>query len=187
MRSDDDRPVLAGLVALVAVGLVVGLVAGLAVLVGTRMLGVNGDAAASTGTTAGETLYLPEPRATEQASGPLITLAPGDEESESGGEPSDEPSKSEAPKKEITLQSGQTSVGPMSQIDLSGVYPKGEGAILKVQRFEETGWSDFGVTASVSGGIFSTYVETGRVGENRFRMVDTDTDLASNEVRVTVQ
>lgn len=186
MRSDEDRPVLSGLVALVAVGLVVGVVAGLAALVGTRLLGVGGDGSSSAGSTAQETLYLPEPQVTERASGPLITLAPGDE-SAASEEPSESPSESETPEKAVTLQSGQTSVGPMEQIDLSGVYPDGEGAILKVQRFEEGGWADFGVTASVSGGIFSTYVETGRTGENRFRVVDTDTDLASNEIIVTVQ
>lgn len=187
MRSDEDRPVLSGLVALVAVGLVVGVVAGVAALVGSRMLGVSGDGSASGSSTAQETLYLPEPKVTERASGPLITLAPGDAETEASEEPSESPSESEAAEKSVTLQSGQTSVGPMEQIDLTGIYPEGEGAILKVQRFEEGGWADFGVTASVSGGIFSTYVETGRTGENRFRVVDTDTELASNEITVTVE
>ena len=39
---------------------------------------------------------------------------------------------------------------------------------------------------TVSGGQFTTYVQTGKAGPNRFRVVDTDTDLASNEVTVTI-
>jgi hypothetical protein len=29
-------------------------------------------------------------------------------------------------------------------------------------------------------------VQTGRTGPNRFRVIDTDTDLASNEVTITI-
>jgi hypothetical protein len=74
----------------------------------------------------------------------------------------------------------------MEQIDLSGVYPGGEGAILQVQRFVAGGWQDFPVTASVSNETFSTYVQTSQTGVNRFRVVDTDTRLESNEVKVTI-
>jgi hypothetical protein len=34
---------------------------------------------------------------------------------------------------------------------------------------------------------FSTYVQTSQPGVNRFRVVDTDSHLTSNEVRVTVR
>ena len=75
----------------------------------------------------------------------------------------------------------------MQQIDLTGVYPGGEGAILQVQRFENGGWTDFPASpVSVSDQTFSTYVQTGQPGIQRFRMLDTDTGEASNEVRVTV-
>ena len=74
----------------------------------------------------------------------------------------------------------------MQQIDLTGVYPGGEGAILQVQRFTNGAWTDFPVTASVSNQTFSTYVQTSQAGVNRFRVVDTDTKLESNEVKVTV-
>ena len=52
----------------------------------------------------------------------------------------------------------------MEQIDLTGVYPGGEGAILQVQRFEGGKWEDFPVTASVSNETFSTYVQTSQTG-----------------------
>jgi hypothetical protein len=55
-----------------------------------------------------------------------------------------------------------------------------------VQRFENGGWTDFPTTASVRGGIFTTYVMTGRVGMNRFRVLDPSSGRSSNPVRVRV-
>ena len=80
----------------------------------------------------------------------------------------------------------QQSVSPMQQIDLTGTYQGGEGAILQVQRLEDGAWSDFPVTTSVSGGTFGTIVQTGQIGPNQFRVIDTDTEAISNEVTVTV-
>jgi hypothetical protein len=186
-QSPTERhPVITGLIALVSVGLVVGLIAGLAALVGTHVLGL-GAAEASGGEGAGKaTLYLPKPEKTQAPSAPLITLAPG--ETPTGGssqpsEPSDSPTKQE---NRISLSAGENSVAPMQQIDLTGIYPGGEGAILRVQRFESGQWQDFPVTASVSNQTFSTYVQTSRSGVNKFRVVDTDSGLKSNPVRVTV-
>jgi len=76
----------------------------------------------------------------------------------------------------------------MARIDLSGVYPQGEGAVLQVQRMTpDHHWEDFPVTAAVSGGTFSTYVQTGRPGAQRFRVRDSDTGRVSNVVKVTVR
>lgn len=184
------RPVLTGLLALVGVALVVGLIVGLAALIGTRMLGLS-DETASAETTGNQSMYLPKPEKTTAASGPLITLAP-----ESSGEGSGKPSDTETKKKkkkdkeeaeeEISLSASQTEVSSMEQIDLTGVYPGGEGAVLQVQRFSGGSWSDFPVTVSVSNETFATYVQSSQSGVNRFRVVDTDTDLVSNEVRVTI-
>jgi hypothetical protein len=77
-------------------------------------------------------------------------------------------------------------VGPMQQFDLTGVYPGGEGAILGVQRFQDGQWVDFPATGSVSGGSFQIPVQTSKSGVNRFRVVDSDSDLKSDDVRVTV-
>ena len=41
-------------------------------------------------------------------------------------------------------------------------------------------------TATVSGGTFSTYVQTGREGRNRFRVYDPEADVASAPVIITV-
>ena len=190
MAADEDHPVVTGLLALVGVGLAVGLVLGVATMIGTRVVGVDGEAATSEATQQ-ESLYLPTPTDTGGPSGPLITLAPepGESRASDEGESSDQPSPttSKSPQEEISLQAGQNEVSPMDRIDLSGVYPGGEGAILQVQRFAGGSWDDFPVTANVSNETFSTYVQTGQTGKNRFRVADTDSGTVSNEVAVTVR
>ena len=184
----EDHPVVAGLVALVGVGLAVGLIAGLAALVGVQVLGI-GNAGASDRATAEQSLYVPKPEPTKAESGPLVTLAP---DPSGGGNGSGKPeppkgSPTKKPDKEISLSASQTEVSAMEQIDLTGVYPGGEGAILQVQRFTSGSWTDFPVTVSVSDETFTTYVQTSQGGVNKFRVIDTDTDLLSNEVRITVR
>ncbi|HXH79421.1 hypothetical protein [Nocardioides sp.] len=177
MSDTQDRPVLTGLIALVAVAAVVGIIGGLTALVGSRVLGLDGGAAASdSDATSGTSLYLPEPTITSE------TVSP-----EAGASATNDPVQtSAAPVTTITLSAGQESVAAMQQIDFSGTYPAGEGAILQVQRLENGKWIDFPVTMSVSSQRFATYVLTGRAGENTFRVIDTDKDVFSNEVVVTV-
>jgi hypothetical protein len=174
--------VIAGLVALVGVGLAIGLLAGGGTLVATRVLGLGADATA-VDSTARQSMYLPRPEKTtptqDPSEAPTLTAA---------SEPTGPVRTTQTPDTDISLQAGQTEVGPMSRIDLTGTYPTGEGAVLQVQRATGPGdsWVDFPVTVTVSGGTFSTYVQTGRAGPNRFRVIDTDTDLASNEVTVKI-
>ncbi len=173
---------MAGLVALVAVALVIGGIVGTGALVVTRSLGLDGSTAVDSGASEQATLYLPDPTDTETTPDALITLS---------GRPNAKPkkpnkSREPEPQPDIALSVTQTEVAPMERIDLTGVYPQGEGAILRVQRFENGSWSDFPVTASVSGGSFSTYIQTGQGGQNRFRMIDTDNGTVSNEVRVKI-
>lgn len=184
----EDHPVVAGLVALVGVGLAVGLIAGLAALVGVQVLGI-GNAGASERATAEQSLYVPQPEPTKAESGPLVTLAPDPSGSGHGSGKPEPPkgSPTKKPDKEISLSASQTEVSAMEQIDLTGVYPGGEGAILQVQRFENGRWEDFPASpVSVSDQTFSTYVQTGVPGLQRFRVVDTGSGKPSNEVRVTV-
>ncbi len=183
-RPDERHPIATGLVALVGVALVVGLILGLVVLAGTRVLGLRGDESSGTGGSE-RSMYLPRPEKTPAASGPQITLAPGESTPPSSGSAA-APTKSASPRKQITLSASVTSAGPMETFDLTGVYPGGEGSILQVQRFTGGSWRDFPVTASVSDETFQTSVATSYSGPNRFRVVDTDTGLESNEVRVTI-
>ena len=72
------------------------------------------------------------------------------------------------------------------RINLTGTYRKADNVGLKVQRFEDGTWRDFGVNATVRVGTFETYVMTSQVGEHRFRMFDPSTKEGSNVVLVTV-
>ena len=171
----ENRPVLTGLVALVGVAVVIGLLGGLAVMVGVKAAGIGDSSSAGSDDSAAATFNLPKPTDTGSA-----------EATQQPEEPTDSQTTSEAPAEGISLTATQQSVSPMQQIDLTGTYQAGEGAILQVQRFEDGAWSDFPVTMSVSGGTFATYVQTSRVGPNKFRAVDTDSDVVSNEVTVTV-
>lgn len=184
----EGHPIAAGLGALVGVTLAVGLILGLVVLAGTKVLGLDGgsDTASSS---SGRSMYLPRPEKTPTASGPQITLAP--DEGQSGGAtagstPRNEPTKSESPRKEISLSASTTQAAPMEQFNLTGVYPGGEGAILTVQRFQDGSWQDFPATGSVSGEAFQIPVQTSQPGVNRFRVLDSDSGLESNEIRVTI-
>jgi len=186
MDDGEGRPVITGLLALVGVAVAVGLILGVVALVGTKFLGLDGGASSSQAA-AERSMYLPRPSRTQQPSGPLITLAPGETQPASpSSAPPKKPTRSKSPKTQISLSAGETSVSPMQQIDLTGVYPGGEGAILQVQRFTNGAWQNFPVTASVSNETFSTYVQTSQSGVNRFRVIDTDTQLESNEVKVTI-
>jgi len=185
LEDNNDHPVAYGLLALIGVGVVVGLIAGLGALAGARVVAV-GDESSETSSGGEASMYLPKPERTKPAAGPEITLRPGQESAPTNTEPS-QPKTSKKPKKVISLSAAQTQVAPMQQIDLSGTYPGGEGKILAVQRFENGNWVDFySVTASVSDQTFTTYVQTGQLGPHRFRGVDTSTDKASNEVKVMV-
>jgi hypothetical protein len=172
----ENRPVVTGLVALVAVALVIGVLGGVAMLVGVKALGIGGDSGSGSGEAdSSATLYLPKP--TDTPTTPASTAT---------SEPAPGSSTPETPEAAISLTAGQVSVSPMQQIDLTGTYPTGEGAILQVQRLENGAWSDFPVTMSVSGQTFATFVQTSRPGPNKFRVIDTDTKTTSNEVTVTV-
>lgn len=183
MADGGGRPVLTGLAALVGVAVVVGLILGGAALAATQVLGLGGDDATTEATSA-DSMYLPSPSKTPDSDDPAFTLAPGDEETE---QESESPTESESPDQAITLSASQTEVASMEQIDLTGVYPGGEGAILQVERFIDGAWGEFEVTVPVSNETFSTYVQTGQTGVNKFRLRDTDNDEVSNVVSVTVR
>ena len=190
VSESKQHPIVAGLLALAGVGTVLGVVLGLAVWVGAGALGLRAnDAAVETGS-GGASLVVPKPVKTTAASDPLVTLKPGEETSSAEKSPSKskktEKSKPAKKQRAIKVSSGQTSVGPMQRIDLTGSYSSGDGAVLQVQRFSRGQWLDFPVTASVSGGTFSTYVQTSQPGPNKFRMFDSSTGKASNAVTVKV-
>jgi len=190
-RPVHEHPVIAGLLALVGVALAIGLVLGLVVTVGSRVLGL-GSAAASDSASDQATMYLPFPQKTPTPTGAQITLGPNTGGPKAGHHKprsarSGSKAKAKSARDRISLSASTTSARPMEQFDLSGVYPGGEGAILTVQRFQNGGWSDFPASGSVSGGSFQIPVQTSQGGVNRLRVIDTDHQRHSNEVRVTIR
>lgn len=200
MKQGEQRhPIAAGVTALVAVAVGVGLIVGFGMFVGANILGFGGGGEASDQATdpdAGASLYAPSPKPTKTADGPAITLnaSPTSTPEKKAGSVSasttSSPSASaeERPgKKEITLQTGIVVAKPMERIDVSGIYPGGEGSILRLERDEGQGWEEFGIPdVSVTGEQFSTAIQSGRVGKHKFRMKDIDTGTYSNVVTVTI-
>jgi hypothetical protein len=86
----------------------------------------------------------------------------------------------------IQLTASPTAAGTYERINLLGSYHGTGSPTLQVQRFEGGRWVDFPTTASVSGGQFSTYIETGHTGVNRLRLVDPSTGESSNVVEVSI-
>lgn len=174
----ETHPIAFGLLALFGVGLAIGLVLALgALMVSEVLLGGADDGAGSAA--AERSMYIPDPSSSAEAGGPgpLVSMQPHQQP---------QGKKDQAPQQAISLQAAQTSVGPMEQIDLTGTYQGGEGAVLQVQRFTAGSWGDFPVTVSVSGGTFSTYVQTSAIGKVKFRVVDSDTGQQSNPVTVQI-
>ena len=175
----NGHPVVWGLVSLVAVTLIVGGILAVGAMVGAKALGFSDDPQATAATTVEETLYAPEPTDTGGTPSSYITLSDVPEPEEPSYSP-------DVPETLITLSAGQTAVGPMEPIDLTGTYPGGDGAILRVQQLKEGVWSDFPVTAPVNGEQFYTFIQASAIGLQKFRMIDTDTGEASNEISVQI-
>jgi hypothetical protein len=200
VAEEDDtpwyRPLLSGLGALIGVAILVGALVSLVALGAVNLsgLGSGGDRPQ-----AKPTLHIPDrtPGALEREGGdPGLTLADlnGGKDPSASAEPSAtpegsasaKPERTKPPRSVISLSASPVEVAPQEQIYLSGTYPGAEGATLQVQRFQGR-WADFPTSASVSGGVFSTYVMTGQTGPNKFRVVDPATGKKSNPATVTVR
>lgn len=184
MPADDDekiwRPVLVGLAAMAGAALVVGLVIGL-VLAGAANVGGLGSSG-SADASGDATLFIP-PLVPTTSSAPSAPTSSSDSP-ESGKTHKKKHKKKKEPA--LTLSAFPQKVAPSERINLTGAYRDGEGVVLQVQRLENGSWHDFPVKATVRGGIFTTWVQTGRAGENRFRVYDPAADRASAPVTVTV-
>ena len=175
--NDEDgwpRQLLVSLGALVAAALVIGGVIGMVALGAAKLAGVGSSGPAASGE---PSLYIPSPSTTSPAATePTPTQPPTDPE------PADRPRR----KPRITLTASPSKASTFERICLRGRYRGGNGATLQVQRFDG-GWSDFPVSTTVRTGRFETYVLSGRVGVNRFRVVDESTGRTSRPVSVTLR
>ena len=183
--ADDEaswpRQLLIGLGALTAISLLVGAIVGAVALGAAKLTGID---SAAGGPRQEPSLFIPS--GTPSTSPEAFPDPPEDSEPTPTEEPSPtRPSRTPRPRP-ITLQAFPATVSPGERINLTGVYPRGEGATMQVQRFEG-GWTDFPVTARVSGGTFSTYILTSRTGATRLRVTDIASGRSSNPVRVMIR
>lgn len=202
MDEENDSPVANGLVALVAVALVIGLLAAIIVLLGTRLVGLTGGGGTSSdGVAAGDSLSLPPLEPTELDSGLLITLAPVQSPSASASDtlvpeesatPSATPSETPSAEQsdgtgdhDISLQAADSTLKAGDELMLSGTYHGGEGAVLDIWYDKDNeGWQEFNLDANVYGGVFQAFVTTYKSGTFLWQVRDAETGKRSNEVRV---
>jgi len=192
--NDDEsnwvRQLLTALAALAVVSAVVGGIVGVVALGAADVVGLAGDEESASPVE--PSLYIPPPPSPSPSApstpGSTGPEAPTSAASPSASETTEKPDRSEKKprNRRITLSASPQSVSEMERIDLTGRYRGGSGATLQVQRFEGGSWDDFPVTVTVSGGSFSTYVLSGRTGQNRFRVLDHSAGRASNPVTVRI-
>ncbi|MDO7867957.1 hypothetical protein [Nocardioides jiangxiensis] len=198
MDEENDSPVVNGLVALIAVALVIGLLAAIIAMLGTRLVGLTGDSGASSdGVAAGDSLSLPPLEPTELDSGLLITLAPTQTATTSSSAPlgigesatpsaaaSDSASATPDSKRGILLQASDSTVTTGDDLMLSGTYKGGEGAVLGIWYDYGQGWQAFNLSTNVYGGVFQAFVSTYKTGTVQWQVRDPETDTRSNIVTV---
>lgn len=162
-----------GLIALVAICLVIA--------VGTfglvKILGLDGSDTATSEANAPGVPVTPLP----------TTALPVPGEESSSATPDEEESTDEPGAKGLQISISPVLVGPMECINITGTYRGMDNAQVQVQRKEGGRWTDFPVDATVRAGSFATYVMTGRLGDNKFRVFDPRAGKASNAITVTVQ
>jgi hypothetical protein len=183
-RTDDDAPwtrqLLVGVGALVIVALLIGGIVSVVALGAAKVTGIGTERPTAT---ARPSLYIPSGKPTTKVD-PYPEPTGGT--SRSTG-PTSSPSAPASKKpRAIELQASPLQVAPNERITLTGSYRGHDGARLTVQRFDAGAWGDFPVQATVTAGVFSTYITTSRTGVNRLRMADPAGGEASAAVRVTV-
>ncbi len=178
--DDDGSSNVAGTALKVAgIALVLGLVIGIGTLLLVRSLGLSsprqpGTAAGkSTPTSPSQPLpstALPTPQTSAPGTG--LSISPNPTQSSGSG---------------IQLALSPALARPMQRVNLTGNYPGKDNVSLQVQRKEGGAWTSFPTSAQVQNGTFQTYVLTGRLGDQVFRVFDPATNAASNPVTVTIK
>lgn len=182
-QSPDDRPAASTIVGRVVGVLVAGVFLIVAGWIGIQLLFSNVDAVDRT---------APPPAAATDSEEATDENSPTEEPDEP--EPTDDEEAEE--ETGITLNADPTSVASSQRISLTGqIQPPVEGIQLRVERRLSGGdWEAFPdsnnpvTTRTRAGGDFSTWVQTGRQGENEWRLVGTvdGETVESNTVTVTV-
>jgi hypothetical protein len=185
-RTDDEeapwtRQLLVGVGAVVVVALLIG---GIVSVVALGAAKVTGIGTARPTATAEPSLYIPSGQPTTKVDPyPGATARPS-----ASSRPTRTPAPPEVKKKPaIELRASPLEVAANERITLTGSYRGHDGVRLQIQRFDGGAWGDFPVQATVTGGVFSTYIITSRSGVNRLRVADPAGGPTSKAVKVTVR
>ena len=178
-ETDWRKQLLVGLGVLVIVALLVGGVVGVIAIKAADVAGIDG----STSTKKDE----------DRVTFPTFTPTSSDEtklvvDSVRADRVDPPTTSAQPPQSGIKLTASPTQARTYQRVNLTGTYAgAAPGTSLQVQRRQGTTWTNFStVTASVNGGQFSTWIETGQPGPNRFRMFDAGAGKASNIVVVQI-
>jgi hypothetical protein len=174
-ESDWLKQLLVGMAVLVIVALLVGGIVGLIAVKAANVAGIGTTPAPDT------SFAFPTPSRTQ----PTTQTSPTRQTTPvptTGSTPRRHPRQRSG----ITLTVSPIQAGVYERVNLTGTYQAPSGTSLQVQRREGASWVDFPTSASVNGGTFATYIQTGHPGQNRFRVVDSATGKASNIVTVQI-
>ena len=172
-RGPRGRVLLGSIAGLVAAGIIIGLVIAWASTSVLEAAGLDTDAT---------TRPPAEPTAE-----PTETTSPTETPPETT-EPTEPSSSSTPPQQAPQLRATPTAVSSMEQIDLDGRFPGlPAGTALQIERKEGGTWTLFPVSLSTGeGGSFSTYVQTGQLGPNQFRVTNPSSGQSTPVVTIQV-
>lgn len=176
-ESDWRKQLLIGGLVLVVVALLIGGIVGVVAIKAADVAGLGATQAPETG---GVSFPTPgKPTKSGPSEQPTTPAAP------TGSTP---PTETGQPQQQqgIRLTATPGQAGTYERVSLTGTYRAPPGTSLQVQRKEGAAWVDFPTSASVDGGQFSTYIETGQAGPNLFRVIDSGAGRSSNVVTVRI-
>ena len=125
------------------------------------------------------------PAWTATSAAPSHTADPGTPTSEIAS-PADAPDRGSTEPKTISLQESALSAETFQTVGIMGTYRR--GASLRVQRWEEGAWLDFPLLARADQtGRFTAYVELGRPGRYRLRLLHPDSGVTSEPLVLEVR
>lgn len=92
------------------------------------------------------------------------------------------------PPARISLQDPPNSAAPFHAVQISGTFHGGPDRLLRVQRREDNRWRSFPIPAKTNqSGQFVTYVELGRPGRYRLRVVDPESGVKSRSFVLVIK
>lgn len=170
------RQVLTVLLKVVGIAVSVGLVISLGLVAIYRASGLNEVAEPTAGASATQSAQPLPTKAIEPTPSPSASSSPS---------ASATASAKPKPKRKLVLVATPNRVGPGQRINLTGTFPGRDGVVLAVERKEGGRWTSFaGLTTTVRGGAFATFILTSRVGPQKFRV--SGGGKSSNPVTVRV-